>query len=175
MKRKHGAIRELAECQAKPLPLTPPLRLLPASIAATAPANFAKTVFSIPHGARTRRVPNGCATPRLAASSASQSHTRRQSGRQPHTAKTGQRQRAQPSQKRYSHEQPAAWEELSGVTLPQPPNYANARRAGSAWRPQHPHRAKPHTCFHTPSRQGARQTPAGENFPTFREVGKEKR
>lgn len=83
MKRKHGAIRELAECQAKPLPLTPPLRLLPASIAATAPANFAKTVFSIPHGARTRRVPNGCATPRLAASSASQSHTRRQSGRQP--------------------------------------------------------------------------------------------
>ena len=83
MKRKHGSIRELAECQAKPLPLTPPLRLLPASIAATAPANFAKTVFSIPHGARTRRVPNGCATPRLAASSASQSHTRRQSGGQP--------------------------------------------------------------------------------------------
>ena len=129
----------------------------------------------MPLGAGNRHRLNDGATPSNSTGDAPEDHARRQSWKQPHTAKTGQRQRAQPSQKRYSHEQPAAWEELSGVTLPQPPNYANARRAGSAWRPQHPHRAKPHTCFHTPSRQGARQTPAGENFPTFREVGKEKR
>lgn len=55
----------------------------PRSVASTASADSAETVLPMPHGARTRRVPNGCATPRLAASSASQSHTRRQSGRQP--------------------------------------------------------------------------------------------
>ena len=129
----------------------------------------------MPLGAGNRHRLNDGATPSNSTGDAPEDHARRQSWKQPNTAKMGRRQRVQPFQKGYPHDQPAAWEKLNGVTLPQPPNYANATRADSARGPKHPHREKPHTCFHTPSRQGARQTRAGKNSPSFRGLGKEKR
>lgn len=157
------------------LPLLRHRALLPYSIAKATPADSAETVLPMPHEARNRHWLSDGATPSNSTNDAPEDHARRQSWKQPHTVKTGRWQRAQPSQKGHPHEQPAARKEPTGVTLSYPSNYANAPRAGSAQGPQHPHRAKPHTCFHTPSRQGPRQTPAGENSPTFRGLSKEKR
>lgn len=105
----------------------------------------------MPLGAENRHRLNDGATPSNSTGDAPEDHARRQSWKQPHTVKTGRWQRAQPSQKGHPHEQPAARKEPTGVTLSYPSNYANAPRAGSARGPQHPHRAKPDTCLHTPT------------------------
>lgn len=157
------------------LPLLRHRALHPRSVASTASADSAETVLPMPHEARNRHWLNAGATPSNSTGDAPENHARRQSWKQPHTAKAGRWQRAQPSQKGYPHDQPAAWEKLSGVTLSYPSNYANAPRAGSARGPQHPHREKPDTCLHTPPCQGPRLARADMNSPTFRGLGKEKR
>lgn len=86
----------------------------------------------MPLGAGNRHRLNDDATPSNSTGDAPEDHARRQSWKQPHTAKMGRRQRAQPSQKGHPHEQPAARKEPTGVTLSYPSNYANAPRAGSA-------------------------------------------
>ena len=51
MKRKHGSIRELAECQAKPLPLTPPLRFAPLQHSSDSTRKLRKNrIFNTPRG-----------------------------------------------------------------------------------------------------------------------------
>ena len=86
----------------------------------------------MPLGAGNRHRLNDDATPSNSTGDAPEDHARRHSWKQPHTAKMGRRQRAQPSQKGHPHEQPAARKEPTGVTLSYPSNYANAPRAGSA-------------------------------------------